>query len=157
MLTQLLTVTQTHKFPLQEVVTLNAREAAPGLATRDMFGNNSHLAKQGALSVGVPGEISGYFKARDRFGNKSISWQRIFQPTIDMCRNGIRVSKTMAGKISDHDFADEGLKAMFIDPSSSQMLKEGDTYTRPVLADTLEQLAQEWKLLSRCHSQGLSQ
>ena len=46
----------------------------------------------GPLSIAVPGEIYGYFEAKEKYGNKNISMLSLMQPTIDMCRNGIEVS-----------------------------------------------------------------
>jgi gamma-glutamyltranspeptidase/glutathione hydrolase/leukotriene-C4 hydrolase len=87
------------------VYALNAREAAPALATPNMYGNDSRLALNGPLSVAVPGEVAGYWAARQRFGNRSIAWRRIIQPTIDLCRGGIPVSWTLAAALRDYEFA----------------------------------------------------
>jgi gamma-glutamyltranspeptidase/glutathione hydrolase/leukotriene-C4 hydrolase len=88
------------------VYALNAREAAPALATPNMYGNDSRLALKGPLSVAVPGELAGYWAARQRFGNRSISWRRIIQPTIDLCLGGIPVSWTLAAALRDYEFAE---------------------------------------------------
>ena len=50
----------------------------------------------GVYSIAVPGEIQGYFKAKERFGNRSISMKRLFQPTITLCEEGIKVSRSLA-------------------------------------------------------------
>ena len=50
-------------------------------------------------SVAVPGEVAGYWAARQRFGNPDISWSRIMQPSIDLAREGIPVSRTLAEKL----------------------------------------------------------
>ncbi len=51
------------------------------------------------------GEISYFVKLRwdtvyvvlcGRYGNPNITWARLVQPTVDMCRNGITVSWTVA-------------------------------------------------------------
>ena len=120
---------------------LNARETAPGLASTDMFHGNGTVSSKGPLSVAVPGEIAGYWEARRQYGNSSISWRRIMQPTIDMCRNGIHVSWTMAEKIKGKKFSDPVIESVFIDPTTGDGWKEGETYTRNALADTLEILA----------------
>ncbi|XP_023321317.1 glutathione hydrolase 1 proenzyme isoform X2 [Eurytemora carolleeae] len=124
-----------------EVVSLNSRESAPAFSSKDMFGSNSTLALKGPLAVAVPGEIDGYYQARERYGNKSISWRRILQPTIDMCRNGIPVSWSMANTISDFDFTDPTLRSTFTNPSTGVPYKEGDMYKREALANTLDRLA----------------
>ena len=36
-----------------------------------------------------------------RYGNSSISWQRVLAPSIKMAKEGIPVSKTLADAISD--------------------------------------------------------
>ena len=63
------------------------------------------------------------------------------QPTIDMCRNGIPVSATMEDQIAGRKFTDPNLKSVLIDPATGEGWKEGQTYTRNALADTLEALA----------------
>ena len=51
---------------------LDAREEAPSAATVDMFKGDPESAKHGPLSVAVPGEIAGYWSAKQRFGNPKI-------------------------------------------------------------------------------------
>ena len=51
---------------------LDAREAAPMASTPDMFHGDPEASTHGPLSVGVPGEIAGYWAAKQRFGNRSI-------------------------------------------------------------------------------------
>ena len=46
--------------------------------------------------MGVPGQILGHFKAKERFGNPAIPMKRLFGPTIKLCEEGIRVSRTLA-------------------------------------------------------------
>ena len=58
-----------------------------------------------------------------------------------MCRQGIPVSWTMADHISGEKLADTNLREVFIDPLTGEGWKEGQTYTRTALADTLEALA----------------
>ena len=51
--------------------------------------------------MGVPGEILGYFKAKERFGSSSISMKRLFEPTIKLCKKGIRISRSLYTAIVD--------------------------------------------------------
>ena len=51
---------------------LNARETAPSGASVDMFQGDPDSAQHGPLSVAVPGEIAGYWAAKQKFGNQSI-------------------------------------------------------------------------------------
>ena len=54
------------------VTTIDAREAAPAKATEDMYHSNATLSANGGLAVGVPGEIKGYHKAKELFGNPKV-------------------------------------------------------------------------------------
>ena len=91
-------------------------------------------------------------------GNPDISWRRILQPTIDMCREGSRereileeifqikysgipVSATMASTLAGRTFQDPEMASVFLNPQTGQGWLEGENYTRPGLAGTLERLA----------------
>ncbi len=50
----------------------------------------------GPKSVAVPGELLGYVEAKRRFGNPEISWLDVIGPTIDICKNGIPVTRSLA-------------------------------------------------------------
>ena len=67
-------------------VSLVAREMAPRAASRDMFRNASSTI--GPLTAGVPGEVRGYWEAKQRYGNPDISWAQLIKPSIDFCNNG---------------------------------------------------------------------
>ena len=63
--------------------------------------------------MGIPGEIKGYWEAKARYGNPDISWASLIQPAIDMCRNGITVSFSMAEALtskSEEIHNDPGLR-----------------------------------------------
>ena len=66
----------------------------------------------GALSAAVPGEIKGYWEAKQRFGNPDVSWESLIQPAIDMARNGIEQSAgayTGLNLFNDSVLADPGM------------------------------------------------
>ena len=71
-------------------ISLVAREKAPAAVTRDMFRNTSSTL--GPRTSGVPGEVKGYWEAKQRFGNPEITWEQLIQPSIDLCDNGRSVS-----------------------------------------------------------------
>ncbi|CAG9812860.1 unnamed protein product [Phaedon cochleariae] len=79
-----------------EVWSLNAREAAPRLATEDMFvGQPANASWRGGRAAAVPGELRGYWHLYKRFGG-GVPWRELVQPTIDLCNNGIYVTKILA-------------------------------------------------------------
>ena len=53
--------------------------------------------------MGVPGEILGYFEAKEKFGNKNISMKRLLEPTISLCEKGISVTRTLGKAIASSD------------------------------------------------------
>ena len=123
------------------VHTLDARETAPAGASQDMFRGDPKAAQHGPLSVAVPGEIAGYWAAKERFGNTSISWARLVAPTVKMCREGITVSRTHHTTLHWYNFTNNKMKIVFHNPDTGEPWVEGEVYTRPDLADTLEELA----------------
>merc|ERR1719481_442244 len=124
-------------------VSLVARETAPGAATRDMYsqGRSSTL---GPASSGVPGELLGYWEAKQRFGNPHIEWKELLHPSIQLCENGITVSPANAKAIrkSETDIRkDPGLSELFVNNRTGKLLEEGDVYKNPTLANTLRRFA----------------
>ena len=55
----------------------------------------------------MPGEVAGLWAARRKYGSQEtpggISWQRILQPTIDLCRQGITVTASLAEVLERRD------------------------------------------------------
>ena len=71
----------------------------------------------GVFSIGVPGEIHGYFMAKKRFGNPNISMERLFEPTIKLCEEGIKVSRSLSKAIAKSEEwirKDNGLRQVFL-------------------------------------------
>ena len=78
---------------------LDYREKAPGKAHRDMYldaqGNViQDKSTLGALAVGVPGTIDGLFEVHKKFGSLPIA--ELFQPAIDLARNGVVITPLQA-------------------------------------------------------------
>jgi len=121
-----------------------ARETAPAAATEDMFHGNAKLSSEGAMAVAIPGEIRGWAKAKELFGNDDVSWESLIRPSIKLCREGIPVTFSKALALSSSKAKirkDPGLARTYIDPRTNDVLKEGDTYTRLDFAETLERIA----------------
>lgn len=125
---------------------LDYREKAPKAATQDMYLDDKkqvipYRSLIGYQASGVPGTVMGLWMAHKRFG--SMAWQRLLQPAIDYAKNGFVVpdelaatrkwyQKWIANKSSDLNFNQyfAGLKA-------------GELFKQPVLADTLQRIADD--------------
>lgn len=120
---------------------LNARETAPMHATQSMFQGNASLSQKGALSLGVPGEVAGYWEAHQKYGR--LNWSRLVEPSISLAKNGVPVTWHMAAALAQEGpkFKDDPSMKEFIDPKTGQPLKEGDLLQRPVFAETLQRIA----------------
>ncbi|XP_030380992.1 scoloptoxin SSD14 [Scaptodrosophila lebanonensis] len=123
------------------IETLIARETAPAAATQDMFVNKNIT---GALSCAVPSEIYGYWRLHDKYGK--LPWRDLFQPTINLCRNGIEVSRYLANVLDthgDHIRQEPSMAEIFVNPKTDELYKEGEIMYRHMLAETLEIVANE--------------
>uniref|UniRef100_A0A3P8WL54 Glutathione hydrolase n=1 Tax=Cynoglossus semilaevis TaxID=244447 RepID=A0A3P8WL54_CYNSE len=126
-----------------KVETINARETAPSNAVEDMFGDNDQLARKGALTIGIPGELRGYEMAHKRHGR--LPWRELFQPSIALARKGFPIGKALALAITTHKEDIEGNAALcevFCD-SEKNILKENDIIRFPKLAETYQRIAEE--------------
>lgn len=53
--------------------------------------------------MAVPGELRGYQAAWERFGK--LPWRDLFQPTIQMCEEGIPVNENLARNFKVKEYA----------------------------------------------------
>lgn len=119
-----------------QVETLIARDVAPLSATEKMFVNKNVT---GGIAVAVPGELKGYWELHQKYG--ILKWSQLFEPVIQLCRNGHIVSPYLAGILSkrkDVVLASPTLSAVFINPKTNDVYKAGDLLKRTKLADTLQ-------------------
>ena len=86
---------------------LNARETAPGAAFQTMYVNDPKASTDGAKAIAVPGELKGYVVAKNKFGNPELSLLDLFQPTIDLCRNGFKVTRSLERAINQFNFKEK--------------------------------------------------
>ena len=85
----------------------------PGLVSQFKCLNFIFSYCKGPLSVAVPGEVKGYFAAKQKYGNPLVSWSSLIEPSIQMAEQGIRVSWSLAEalvKERQNIFRDPGLR-----------------------------------------------
>ncbi|CAF1339170.1 unnamed protein product [Adineta steineri] len=130
----------------KECVAIDAREAAPSNAHQRMFvdGNPPPSSVSGGLSIGIPGEIAGYWKAHKQYGK--LPWSALFKPAIDMCNEGIIVRKALAFSIlksKENLWTNKSMRPVFFKGDSDVVYGLGDTIYRPRLGRTLSIIAEK--------------
>ncbi|XP_046549555.1 glutathione hydrolase 1 proenzyme-like [Haliotis rubra] len=122
---------------------LDARERAPLAANSTMYvGREKGASLNGGLAIAVPGELMGYWEAHQRFGK--LPWKNLFEPTIKICREGIKVTEATAFGINRSvDLLRSGSFTMYFNAASGAAKGVGDTVMYPKLADTLETISTE--------------
>ena len=102
------------------------------------------IIKKGGLSVAIPGEIYGYWEAY-KLGGK-LPWKELFQPAIEMCTDGFRISHALGKSIIGSElFIRKSLELskIFVNPITNETYKENDLIKMPKLADTLKIISEE--------------
>ncbi|MGL5232465.1 MAG: gamma-glutamyltransferase [Fusobacteriaceae bacterium] len=119
------------------------KNADPSMWKLDKDGNVINNEKvTGGKSVGVPGEVKGLLYALEKYG--TMSRKDVIQPSIDMAKNGYKVSAVMNRDIMNKFDLIEKYPA-----TSKIYLKDGlpydvgDTIKNPDLAKTLEKIVKE--------------
>ena len=125
---------------------LDAREKAPGAATRDMYldasGNPiAHASTDGPLAAGIPGEPAAFDYLARKFGKLPLKVS--LQPAIRLARDGFPLYARLQGAIS---FKRERLlrspdTAKVFLTADGQVPELGAIIKQPELAATLETLA----------------
>ena len=80
---------------------IDARETAPGAASENMFNSMANASEFGFLGIAIPGDLHGLWTAFKNFGSGKISWADLFQPTIDLCLKGYRISAALGNAIKN--------------------------------------------------------
>ncbi|KAK9762542.1 hypothetical protein K7432_011626 [Basidiobolus ranarum] len=119
---------------------INFRESAPAGASTEMFKNKPGASQLGGLAIGIPGEIRGFELAHKKYGR--ISWEKLFQPAIQLSRNGFPATEQLAIKLQVHkDLILNNTAFREIYAPRGEILKAGELVKRPRFADTLELIA----------------
>jgi gamma-glutamyltranspeptidase / glutathione hydrolase / leukotriene-C4 hydrolase len=73
--------------------TINAREVAPGQATKNMY-ENDLSSREGGLAVAVPTELKGLFELHKKYGK--LKWEEVVLPAAQIAENGFKVTKYLS-------------------------------------------------------------
>ncbi len=124
-----------------EIGALDYREKAPLAATKDMYldslGNViPEKSTLGAMAVGVPGSVAGVFAVHEKLG--SLPFEDIIEPSIDLARRGVIVTKKQEKKLDSYQSAFR--KANKDSILFEKSWKENDTLKYPALAETLTRI-----------------
>lgn len=123
-----------------EIASLDFREKAPGLASRDMYldaAGNAITEKSlyGHLAPGVPGSVDGMVQAHAKYGK--LSWAEVVQPSLNLARQGFPVTEIQA-----KDFTDDQKDFKKYNPGKLYFIKEkwaaGELWVQEDLARTLQ-------------------
>ncbi len=120
---------------------LDFREKAPLLAHKDMYldslGNViDNKSTLGGYAVGIPGSVAGVFEVHKKLG--SLPMRELIQPSIELARNGFKVTKKQAKSLNSKNSLFEKVnnyKTVF-----QKKWQEGDTLKQEELAQTLERI-----------------
>ena len=80
--------------------TIDFREKAPELSTKDMYlnkdgsFNDKNLSTVGYLAIGVPGTVAGLWEVHQKFG--SLPWNELIEDAIYYAENGFEITPFLA-------------------------------------------------------------
>ena len=130
------------RLPSGDVRTLDYREKAPALATRDMYldelGEPTDASVNGHLASGVPGSVAGLWDMHAEFG--STAWAELVAPAIELAA-GHELDLVRHEHLEDA--ADrlgryEGSRSAFL--PTGEVPAAGSIFAQPDLARTLERI-----------------
>jgi len=127
--------------PDGQATAIDYREKAPGKAHRDMYldeeGNViTHLTRDGALAVGVPGTVAGTMYALEKYG--TMSREEVLGPAVELAEKGWILDQPMGGE-KFKMFPPSN--AVFNKPDGSRYEK-GELWVQKDLAETLKVIAE---------------
>ena len=129
------------RLPNSTAKVFNFRETAPAAASKGMYDKHPLASLYGGLSVGVPGEIAGYFEASRMYGK--LPWKRLFKESIEMMRDGFPVPPELANRIKRYgDFILKDPDWGFLYPQGKPLVQK-DLLFRTNFSHTLSVIAEE--------------
>ncbi len=136
-----------HQSDSDRDVMIDARERAPGRATRDMYLDaegepQPQRSVDGALAAGIPGIPAALDHLAGRYGRLALG--ESLQPAITVAREGFEVTpmyRRLAGFRREVLADDPGSREIFLD--AGELPELGHVIRQPALAATLEHIARE--------------
>ncbi|KAK6147792.1 hypothetical protein DH2020_018704 [Rehmannia glutinosa] len=113
-----------------------------GALAIDMRETAPAAASQGALSMGIPGEIAGLHVAWSKYGR--LPWRALFGPAISLAKEGFIVSPCLEGHINKEEkkiMNDPGLRQIYA--PNGKLLKAGDMCYNVELGKSLQAVAEQ--------------
>ncbi len=125
----------------RRVTALNASGRAAAGATPELFAAQGidRMPGRGALSVTVPGAVSAWHAALERYG--TITLAEALAPAIAIAEGGFMVSETLAEDLEAAARLNDGGRRIY--EPGGRPVAEGDLLKSPELARTLRRLATE--------------
>ncbi|RYV01205.1 gamma-glutamyltransferase [Shewanella sp. OPT22] len=129
-------------------VALDYKEMAPAAASRNMYiqpdgSVDKYTVRYTRKGFGVPGTVAAFAKALNEHGTMSLA--EVIQPSIDLARNGIKVTDDLAFSLvyaAKRLGKDPEAKGIFFN-KDGKPLQAGDTLYQKDLAWSLEQIAKK--------------
>jgi len=124
---------------------LDYREAAPAAASADMYldakGNViPKMSTVGQKASGVPGSVAGLTYAEQHFGKLGL--KKVMAPAIKLAQDGFVVDSALAGNMHTERLGMFATSKQIFQ-RDGDFYKEGETFQQPLLAKTLERIAEK--------------
>ena len=125
-----------------EIAFIDYREKAPKAAHKDMYldqdGNVIEYSTLiGGQAAGVPGTVSGFWKAHQRFGK--LPWKELVEPAIKLAEEGFFPAKILVDDI-------QGMRDWFRNKTNFEQyflhIDTKEKFKQPELAETLRRIAE---------------
>ena len=120
-----------------EINVANGTGAAPRRANREEYLTGG-IPSKGARSVSVPGLVSAWLAAHERYGGLRLA--QVFQPAIDLAMDGWPISRRQAESIATDPTLMEIPSSRAIFGPEGRPLRAGETCSNPDLARTFERI-----------------
>lgn len=129
-----------------ESTAIDAREKAPSASTEDMYNKTGYQNSEvGPLSIGVPGELAGYWKMFQNHSSGSIEWKDLFTDTIKLCEEGFKVSQHLNDALiqyKDTIMIHKSLSDIYVNPNTGKTYSTGEILIQTQLGDTLRKISE---------------